>query len=274
MLTHTFGLAQPAFAGAMRRSTIKKGLPMQRRRGFTLVEMLLVVAVIALLISILLPSLSRSKENARRSVCASNLHQISAALDQYVIEYLRRFPGGNATLTPGNGIDSSYSVPNNQPMGLAFLITKNYIGPQLFYCPSWTHPWNQYDKVDVAGDDYWFDSNMMGGWPAPGKPGPTAHRGFSYHYRSTFGVSYNRPPNPTLPGNTSITADHWVQREVLYGTTFGHKDGYNNMTIDGRVTWKPDPIGGYMVTMQPPAMGITNGNWAYQEIIWTAFFDK
>lgn len=257
----------------MVRDTSIRGF-LRKQKGFTLVEMLLVVAVIALLISILLPSLARSKENARRVICASNLHQMSAGLDQYVIDFRRRFPGGNATISPGYGIDSTFAMPNS-PMGLAFLITTNYCPtPAIFYCPSWTHPWNQLGVVDVAGDDPYFGPNQMGGWPAGGSAGPTSHRGFSYHYRSSFGPSSNRPPSIVQPGGSAITADHFVQREVLYGNTYGHREGYNVLALDGRVTWKPDPSGVYMVTMQPPAMGLTNGNWAYQEIIWKQFFDQ
>ena len=52
-------------------------------RGFTLIEVLVVVAIIALLISILLPSLSRAKEMSRRAVCASRLHNMGVAVHTY-----------------------------------------------------------------------------------------------------------------------------------------------------------------------------------------------
>ena len=63
------------------------------RSGFTLIELLVVVAIIALLISILLPAMAQARERGKRTVCLSQLRELTNALRQYADEYKDRcFP--------------------------------------------------------------------------------------------------------------------------------------------------------------------------------------
>lgn len=59
----------------------------QRPRGFTLIELLVVVSIIALLISILLPSMKSAREQGKRIKCQANMHQINSALFAYILDY-------------------------------------------------------------------------------------------------------------------------------------------------------------------------------------------
>ena len=61
-------------------------------RGFTLIELLVVVSIIALLVSILLPSLSKARESARTVKCMSNLRQYGISCHTYAGEWNDNFP--------------------------------------------------------------------------------------------------------------------------------------------------------------------------------------
>jgi len=77
---------------------------MSRRRGFTLVELLVVIGIIAVLIAILLPALSKARKTARTTACLSNLRQMGNAWVMYLSDSKGKLPDDVwHTAPPGTG---------------------------------------------------------------------------------------------------------------------------------------------------------------------------
>ena len=66
------------------------------RQAFTLIELLVVIAIIAILAAMLLPTLSRTKQSARRIVCVNHLKQLSLATVMYVMDNETYYPSSNS----------------------------------------------------------------------------------------------------------------------------------------------------------------------------------
>ena len=64
----------------------------RRNLAFTFIELLFVIAIIAILAAILFPVFARARENARKASCQSNLKQIGLAITQYTQDYDERYP--------------------------------------------------------------------------------------------------------------------------------------------------------------------------------------
>lgn len=155
---------------------------MRLHRGFTLIEMLLVVAIISLLIAVLMPVLVESRGAAYRATCLANMHAISGALVNYAINHQGRTPPkelmgarsvfnwvGNVGLLPsysGRGADDRYLNPylagagldHNSPIPMAKCPTDNgFEGADTFYklvgtsYSSTHHP--SYEDLTRVGDN-------------------------------------------------------------------------------------------------------------------------
>ena len=179
------------------------------RRAFTLVELLVIVAILSLLMTILMPVLGRSKEMARRVVCTSHIRVLTSACLTYAGEQRERLPYLHIGSTPSTANPSPYwllrkqvnpeSVTTDAEREACFSI-KYQLNREHFYCPSNVEGWNK--------DDFWF-------WPdstssVVGYPYFAGNRILSV--QGALRVSYQPVPDryPVFPIYSSQTAAYGV----------------------------------------------------------------
>jgi prepilin-type N-terminal cleavage/methylation domain-containing protein len=133
------------------------------KRGFTVVELLIVIAIIAIFAALLLPVLSHAKATTKRTVCMNNLHQIDVAMLMYVDDHA----------------DAITAITNKEPIGFSYKISVlPYLSRNgsstndiLFTCPA-----DDFDCTMPAIQDLFLFDNVTG-------------RGFC-HLKETYYSSY------------------------------------------------------------------------------------
>ncbi len=199
------------------------------RRGFTLVELLVVIGIIAVLIAILLPVLNRARKVATRTVCLSNIRQLGLGMRLYATEYRDRVPIGytSGDLYSNYMLWNRFGPGNYTLMGIADQ-ARVMPAPQTYFCPDET-------------DKRWIYNSSLNRYP------PVSGQYTRVGYGTRPVVTWHLDPIPA--GNWPLLAplqNKALLAEVLgsrannaYGPARNHGDGVNVAYADGSARWIP-----------------------------------
>lgn len=140
------------------------------RDGFTLIEILVVIGIIAVLVTIIFPVFSKAREMARGARCASNLRQIALAFGMYVQDWDGCFPVPNISRSPSDGCGERYEGHHEWLPALLTIADQlsPYIkNPSVWVCPS--------DGREVHPPGSYREGKL---WT-------------SYHYRHYFSIGFH-----------------------------------------------------------------------------------
>jgi prepilin-type N-terminal cleavage/methylation domain-containing protein len=248
------------------------------RRAFTLVELLVVIGIIAILVSILLPTMSRAREAALSVNCLSNLRDIGNTLQMYANENKDRVPLGFFNNQRYESYIISYkqtaSPPDTRfyPVLGPLYVANHMRDARVFYCPSpnnvddrWqyntsTNPWPPEQALSLIRAGYYFRPEFSwGGLVDPGAP-PLTYEGTPNVWPQTSKLTKKAVASDLWPiplGSVAKLSPHRRKMNLLWGdrsaTTISIdspiKDRIEflnaNTGVDYKTDWlnKTDPVG-------------------------------
>ena len=256
-----------ACSTSTRTSTPASTLPALHRRarrevrrastaGFTVVELLVVIGIVAILTGLLMPVLSHARAASGRLRCMSNLRQIGCGLVEYTERFNDCLPRFNATANQQTA-EWGEAMALTTRFGSRFdglgllLATLDITDPRLFYCPCHhgDHSYEQYahrlESRDIAAS---------GTGPIYG----------NYHYRTHMDPAATSPIGTPLKGrNLSTTV--LVVDGMRTRRDFNHVTGTNRLKGDGSVDWHLDHGNAIYKSLPFESVSSFMGNTIFQD---------
>jgi prepilin-type N-terminal cleavage/methylation domain-containing protein/prepilin-type processing-associated H-X9-DG protein len=187
-------------------------------RGFTLMELLVVMAILVMLAGLLFPVLAQVREQARRTTCLSNLHQLGLAQLLYLQDWDDRFPHWNF---PG--------PPRPEPSG-AFTFWTEFFRPYVRDAAIFHDPGTR-DAGRPPGEERLADYTLAT-WGSGGRGTPESP------YWRWAGLATTLP-NVVRPTETISLIDGWTTDGWTGVDLRRHRGGMNAGFVDGHARWLP-----------------------------------
>jgi prepilin-type N-terminal cleavage/methylation domain-containing protein len=197
--------------------------PGRRRHAFSLIELLVVLAITSILIGLLFPSFAQLRENAHRVVCASNTRNIGIGISMYANEHHDRLPYSEYAKTgQPQEMMASHREEFNAWDGIGELWIRGYCTSiKCFHCPSHTNG----HTVEEYGNDYLKEFNAR-------------QLLTNYHYKGHWDWVAERPNRLTDGDRIALITDG--MRTLA---DYNHKTGMNVLRGDFSVIWHEDDDG-------------------------------
>ncbi len=242
--------AEPRVRGGLRHTSTRRAQSLRARPAFSLVDLLVSIFVIAVLISLLLPSLTSMQESARRVRCGSQLHHIGLALTMYADDHKGYLPASELTGEDPLGQDPMHMMVVHQGEhvhdwdGLGLLTDDlDYLShPHALYCPSHSgqHSFDVYERAWVG-----MDSEIV----------------CNYHYRVGGEVDIALE---ALDGDVTLVSDGLRTK-----ADYNHRVGGNVLKANLSVEWYNDN-GGEVLALLPSRDSDVHPGFGVGQTIWTA----